>query len=308
MPDRAAPAAFPPTRPPAGGTEIPLDRLCDASREHHTNPYTALEWPDRLDRAQWFTSPELVSLWGTDTWEQLGERQQRELSFWEAAGFYSLNIHGEKTLMAGLVQRLYPPGGHTGPPLDPYLHHLVDEENKHGIYFGGFCTRYAGKVYPDRVRLAGDPGTGDPPGAEDLLFFARVLVFEEIVDRHNVQMAGDVRLAPLARRINLLHHEDETRHIAFGRRMVARLAADAHERLPSETLAAVRDRLAAFLHLTWRSFHDPAVYADAGLPDPVGLARSSYDHPAARHRRQELSRRPVRFLVGERLLDPELAL
>jgi hypothetical protein len=24
-----------------------------------------------------------------------------------------------------------------------YLHHFLDEENKHSVYFGGFCTRYA---------------------------------------------------------------------------------------------------------------------------------------------------------------------
>ena len=36
------------------------------------------------------------------------------------------------------------------PMLSPYLHHFLDEENKHMIYFGRFCTDYANKIYPDK--------------------------------------------------------------------------------------------------------------------------------------------------------------
>ena len=36
-----------------------------SSRRAYQNPYEAIVWPETLDREQWFTSPELVSLYGT---------------------------------------------------------------------------------------------------------------------------------------------------------------------------------------------------------------------------------------------------
>ena len=85
-------------------------KLSAASRRAYQNPYEAIEWPDHVDRSQWFTSPELVSLFGTPWWDELDEPTRRKLSFWEAVNFFSLNIHGEKILMEGLARRLYQPG------------------------------------------------------------------------------------------------------------------------------------------------------------------------------------------------------
>jgi hypothetical protein len=278
-----------------------LDRLCATSRQRYANPYEAIEWPAALDRGQWFTSPELVSLHGTRAWDAMDTAQRMRLSFWEAVGFYSLNVHGEKYLMQGLARRLYSPGSGA---VDPYLHHMLDEENKHGIYFGGFCARYAGKLYPDRTVTLGT----EPEGAEDFLFFARVLIFEELVDRFNVLMAGDERLAPVARRINLLHHLDETRHLAFGRGMVRRLFDEGTRAWTPATLAGIRAHLAGYLTVTWRSFYNPAVYLDAGLDDPWGLAARAWDDPATRRQRRAVSRRCLRFLTGSGILVEEPAL
>ncbi|HWB70605.1 MAG TPA: diiron oxygenase, partial [Egibacteraceae bacterium] len=122
-------------------------RLSAVSRRSYQNPYSAIAWPHRLDRRQWFTSPELISLYATPLWEAMTERQRMELSFWEAVNFYSLNIHGEKALMEGLARRLYSPAL---AELAEYLHHFLDEENKHSVWFGTFCRRYAGKIYADK--------------------------------------------------------------------------------------------------------------------------------------------------------------
>src|SRR2546425_4636400 len=194
-------------------------KLCDASVKEYINPYSYLEWPETMDLEQWFTSPELMSLYGTDVYDGLTEADKKRLSFYEAVNFFSLNIHGERSLVQGLAERLYRKGN---DEITHYLHHFLDEENKHMVYFGGFCTRYAGKIYPDKKMVF--PRDYEP-GEEDFIFFAKVLVFEEIVDVYNVAMSRDERLVPLARRINLLHHRDEARHLVFGRRIVADLFA-----------------------------------------------------------------------------------
>jgi hypothetical protein len=275
-----------------------VDKLCASSRRHYTNPYEGLEWPDELDRGRWFMSPELISIYGTEAWEALSEPQAKELSFWEAVNFFSLNIHGEKSLMEGLARRLYAAGG---KPVSPYLHHMLDEENKHSVYFGGFCTRYAGKVYPERkLALA-----GDPEGAEDFLFFAKVLIFEEIVDRYNVAMSADRRLHPIARFINENHHLEETRHLAFGRGMVKRLFDEGRDRWPAELLDTVRHYLAGYLQVTWKEYYNPAVYADAGLPEPWSLAAAAHASPAARSHRRTITGRCLRFLRQAEILVQE---
>ena len=283
---------------------VTVQRLCESSRTHYANPYEAIaQWPAALDPAQWFTSPELVSLFGTPVWDGLDEAQRRRLSFWEAVNFYSLNIHGEKPLVEGLAQRLYRRGGGA---VDPYLHHFLDEENKHMVYFGEFCTRYAGRIYPDR-KLAFPREYAD--GEEELLFFAKVLIFEEIVDVYNVQMSLDTRLHPVARRINSLHHLDEARHLVFGRRLVPELFARWAPSWSEDTLRGVRAYLASYLRATWKEYYSPDVYRDAAVPgDPYELAEQAFEHPACRRHRERVSQRCIDYLIEHGLLQEAPAL
>nr|MDQ3642150.1 diiron oxygenase [Actinomycetota bacterium] len=271
-------------------------RLSASSRKAYLNPYEAIVWPDELARDQWFTSPELVSLYGTPCWDELDEPAQKALSFWEAVNFYSLNIHGEKFLMEGLAHRLYQPGMEE---VAEYLHHFLDEENKHSVWFGTFCTRYGGKVYADR-KVAFPREYAD--GEEDLLFFAKVSIFEEIVDRYNVVMGRDERLVPVARQINANHHAEETRHLVFGRRIVAELWRQWADRWPPEVVEGIRAHLDGYVTATWREYYNPDVYRDAGLADPWAVARDAWDHPATRAHRDEVTRFCLRPLAAAGVL------
>jgi hypothetical protein len=280
-------------------------KLCEASRRKCVDPYTYVEWPDTLDPGQWFTSPELISIHGTPRWELLDDAARAKLSFFEAVNFCSINIHGEKTLIEGLAQRMYRTDDAVWEACSPYLHHFIDEENKHLVYFGGFCRRYADKIYPDRKL---DFPRKYAPGEEDFLFFARVLVFEEIVDVHNQRMANDDRLAPIARRINLIHHLEETRHLVFGREIVGGLFARHAPGWNSRTLESVRGYLAAYLVATWREYYNPEVYADAGLDDPYDLAEEAFQDEGRRAQRREISSNLVSYLLERGILAREPAL
>ncbi|MGI8809464.1 MAG: diiron oxygenase [Acidimicrobiales bacterium] len=273
-------------------------RLSASSRRTYQNPYEAIVWPDQLVREQWFTSPELVSLYGTPRWDELDEPAQKTLSFWEAVNFYSLNIHGERVLMEGLAHRLYQPGMEE---VAEYLHHFLDEENKHSVWFGTFCTRYAGKVYPDHKVAFPREYVG---GEEDLLFFAKVSIFEEIVDRYNVTMGRDERLVPVARQINANHHAEETRHLVFGRRIVAELWRQWADRWSPEVVEGIRAHLDGYVTATWREYYNPDVYRDAGFADAYAVARDAWDHPASRAHRDEVTRFALRPLVAAGIVGP----
>src|SRR6202008_2650917 len=123
--------------------------------------------------------------------------------------------------------------------------------NRHMAWFAGFCRRYAGKIYPEkRVALA----RPRDDGAADFVFFAEALLFEEIVDAYIHAIAIDARVSPIARTINRLHHEDERRHIVFGRRAVQTLFAAGQASWSAAQIVAIRAELAAFVAMTWRQY------------------------------------------------------
>jgi hypothetical protein len=286
-----------PTAQAASALADTVERLGRASRTSYQNPYQAIEWPDTIEPEQsWCTSPELSSLYGTPMWHRLGESQRRRLCFWEAVNFYSLNIHGERSLMEGLARRLY---RDDLSELAPYLHHFLDEENKHSVYFGGFCSRY-GRIYPDRkVAFPREPAAGE----DDFVFFANVLLFEEIVDHYNRVQGRDERLHPVARFINRNHHAEESRHLVFGRQLVATLWEAWRPLWSDEVVSRITEGLAAFVLLSWREYYNPAVYLDAGLDDPWDVADLAWNHPAQRAHRIEATASCRRFLRDHRMLD-----
>jgi hypothetical protein len=282
------------------------DTLCESSRRNARSAYDMVAWPAAVDAEQhWFMSPELCSLYGTELWSRLDEPSQKRLAFFEAVNFFSLNIHGESMLMQGLALRLYRT---RTSPVTQYLHHFLDEENKHSVLFGTFCQRYA-KVYPD-LKVVGALDPADSV-ASDFLFFAKVLIFEEIVDHYNLTMSKDVRLHEIAVAINANHHYEEARHLAFGRRMCAELWTD--EGWDEPARAAAREHLQQFFAVTWREYWNPRVYQDAKLTDALGgsdaapnpwqIRRLAWEAPVNLEARRERSHKCATFLKRNSILS-----
>jgi hypothetical protein len=276
-----------------------VEKLCNASVNDYANPYEVLHWEPVLDKHQWFTSPELMSVYNTETWENLTQDQRQLLSFFEAVNFYSLNINGEKPLVEGIAHRMY---RNDTMEISPYLHHFLDEENKHMTYFGGFCSRYAGKIYADKKILF--PKQFEP-GEEDFLFFAKVMIFEEFVDVLNLRMSLDGRLNPIARQINQLHHHDEARHLVFGRKFVAELWDKYSSKWSKPTREGIQKTLKEYLAATWKEYYNPQVYKDAGIANPFDVAEQAYNSAIQRAHRREVSARCIKYLLTHGMIDDE---
>lgn len=208
-------------------------------------------------------SETLLPIAGLAVYRELNDEQRWRLTLLEAANFFSLNIAGERELMSGLAQRLY-----KGRPafISNYLQHFLEEENAHTAVFARFCIDYGGGIFPDRqVRFPREFLRGE----EEFLFFARILIFEEVAHFYNRAMAVDPEVWPLAREINRYHAEDESRHIAFGRLQVE----DMWQRFAVQWSADERGRiggyLAHYMATVLRSYVNPDVYRAAGLPAGV---------------------------------------
>ena len=274
-------------------------RLCRISRTHFIDPFSKLQWPESLERTQWFMTPELISLHGTGHYDALDEKQRQQLSFFELVNFFSINIHGERMLIEGLAKRLY--RKHT-EIVSPYLHHFLDEENKHMFYFGRFCNQYAGKVYAER-KFAVDREYA--AGEEEFLFFARVMIFEELVDIYNRRMAKDQRLVPIAREINWLHHFEEARHLAFGRRLVEELFETHADTWNWQVRQRIADELLHYFDAIWKDFFNPDAYRDAGLTDVHALRRELLSDETVMAKSTGYRERCARTLCKIGLLDRE---
>jgi hypothetical protein len=193
-------------------------RLSRASCKKFYDVYNAFEWPEQLQEGAWCMPPELISIYGTPVWDAMDEAQRKRLSLYEICNLFSLVLQGERLLVQGLAHRLYQSGN--DKDITGYLHHFLDEENKHMVMFGEFCNRYIGKVYPEKkIALPREFAKGE----EEVVFFCLAMVVEELGDYYNVVIEKDERCDPLVREINKVHHIDEARHLAFGRVYAAEL-------------------------------------------------------------------------------------
>ncbi|MEU7070880.1 diiron oxygenase [Streptomyces narbonensis] len=268
-----------------------LDRLATKSIDDYYNPYRLFEWPDRLPEDMWWMSPELTTTYGTEWAEKLSPQQLHTLSKHESINFYSLNVHGIRELLIEVVARIHTAGFETP---SEFFHHFIGEENEHMWFFAEFCLRYGRKIY--KQPAGGAEVAGSSAKVQSLLVFTRILIFEELVDHFNSLMAEDERLHETIRGINRIHHQDESRHIAFGRELVGLLHQDLKETATEQELDEISAYLRRYLKHSFDSLYHPQVYRDAGLENPHELRRSLMESPARAEAELRTFRKTAKYL------------
>jgi hypothetical protein len=268
-----------------------LERLSEKSIEDYYNPYQQFVWPEKLDDNRLWMSPELLTPYGTPYFDELGEETLHRLSKWESVNFYSLNVHGIRELLIEVVHRIHMPGFEV--PSD-FFHHFIGEENEHMWFFAEFCRRYGNKIYPSTAMRA---DAAWEPEVENFLVFARILFFEELVDHYNMRMAQDETLCDTIRQVNRIHHQDESRHIAFGRELVSLLFTRMRDAISAERLREVENYLKRYVVFSINSLYNPHVYRDAGIADPLGLRNALVADERRRAYERKAIRKPLAFFL-----------
>lgn len=277
-----------------------LERITEMSVETYYNPYKMFQWPDDLPDDQYWMTPDLLTVADTRLAGELPERQLMALSKWESIHFYSLNVHGIRELLVEVVKRVQTPDYDEETE---FFHHFIGEENEHMWFFATFCRKYGRKIYPNKKL----PFTIDDlaPDIEAFLVFARILVFEEIVDYFNVRMGRDESLHPIIRQVNSIHHQDESRHIAFGREIVKKLFDHIAATQPPAQIRMVQDYLSRYLVASIQSLYSPAVYKDSGIADPYQLRSDLLADPRRRAVDDKILKRTRDFFQANRILAAE---
>lgn len=278
-------------------TSALAEQLIKASRRETWDVYTYFDWPETIPADAWAMSPELVSIYGTPAWDALSEEQQKRLALYEIGNFFSLTLQGERPLVAGMSDRLY--SQRFTAAETEYMHHFMDEENKHMVMFGMFCRRYIGKIYPEKkLTLPREFVKGE----EDVAYFCKVMVVEELGDYYNVVMMRDKRIHPIVQEINFVHHRDESRHLGFGRQLTTELWNKWSPTWTDEVRARFQAWLAAYLKSSWGDFYNPTMYKDAGLENGYELRTMALDHAVCRAQREKASKKLVNYFLRNGML------
>lgn len=277
---------------PSRSISATLQRISDMSTETYYNPYKMFEWPETLPERQWWMSRDLMTVSGTRFVEELSEEQLMALSKWESVYFYSLNVHGIRELLLEVVGRVQMPGYEEE---SEFFHHFIGEENEHMWFFAKFCWLYGNKIYPNR-KLPFSPSEESSMDIQSFLVFSRILIFEEIVDYFNTRMGRDEELHPIIRKINSIHHQDESRHIVFGREIVRKLHNHICEHEPEDRVRAAEDYVKRYTVASVQSLYNPAVYKDAGLPEPYKMRNELLADPARLERDRKVLKRTTDYL------------
>ncbi|MEU9337117.1 diiron oxygenase [Streptomyces sp. NPDC048290] len=277
--------------------DVLADLVTDAT-EHHYSPYTRFDWADTLAERQWWMSPELLSVAGTRYAEEWDEERLMRLSKWESINFFSLNIHGIRELLIEVTRRIHTPGFELP---SEFFHRFLGEENGHMWFFAQFCLRYGDRIYPDKSLPVA--GSEEDTEVDHFLVFARILIFEELVDHFNLRMGRDTTLHPLIREVNQVHHDDEWRHIVMGRKLVEHLYQPLRERADEALRARLDDYLRRYITASMQSLYNPAVYRDAGVADPYVLRKELLRDPARTRYHETFFKRITKFLVNQGIIS-----
>jgi len=276
-----------------------FERLTSLSVRDDYTPFGLFDWPDHLPDEEWWMSPELLSVHDTPLMEQVDEATLKRLSKWESINFYSLNVHGIRELLIEVVRRIHSLGFEEP---SEFFHRFIGEENDHMWFFAQFCRRYGGKIYPNRMIPLGSEANDSQ--LESFLVFARILIFEELVDHFNRRMGKDERLHPLIQNMNWVHHVDESRHIAGGREIVRQLHRDLRP-LKADRLRAMSDYLRRYMAAVLEALYNPRAYRDAGMPGPHQVRRDLLGAPGrVRHHRAFIAK-ITQFLLANDILMEE---
>lgn len=241
--------------------ELELGRITKLNQLSGESIIDSFDWPDSLSDDVYWMPEELLSTFGTDFHEKLSDEKKIELSKVELLRFFSENVHGEIYLLRQLLQK-YSEGYFNNT--SEFIHHFMKEEGEHIQVFSEFCRRY-GELYTDK-RI--DLGGADEPIVESLLFFCRVLIFENHVDFINQKIATAKNIPSIINDLNRYHCEDEARHVAFGMLMVKNHYQQLLDNHSAEVVEEVNLYIEQYILSTLELFYSSKTYEEVGFDNP----------------------------------------
>lgn len=196
------------------GREEYADRLLKGSVRRSYQPIVDLDWDAPLDPDKYFLPPKVVSLYGTDAWNNMTRAEQIELSRHEMVNLLSTGIWFENMLNQGLLRVMM----HEDFTSNETLYSLAEigDETRHMTMFAKAIERSGLRPYrmPWHQRVLANTL---PLVLKGPVLWVAALIGEEIFDALQREIMDDPELQPLIQRLMRIHVTEEARHIQFAR-------------------------------------------------------------------------------------------
>ncbi len=200
-----------------------VEHLTERSIAKHYYPLRDVDWDAHpITDDCWYMPPEAVTLYGTDAWERMDERQRMRLSLHEFVNACGLALWFENVLMRAFLDRLYDRA--PDHPRFRYMLIEVTEEVQHNLLFAEFIRRsgiaWRGSRWP--MRFFGRWLFPIEARLSETWLMTAVLVGEEIIEGINrATLAADAPMHPLATEVARIHRFEEARHMAYAKEFIA---------------------------------------------------------------------------------------
>ena len=239
-------------------------QLIAASERGTHDPFHEVDWDIALDDSAYYLPPEMLSLYGTSTWDAMSEVDRIAYSRHETAAMFGAGIWFENALMQIVLRHLVEID--VCDPMHRYLLTEVADECRHSMMFGEF------------IRRAGTPSYGPTrdfemvqgPSGRAMSYLA-ILAIEELLDFANRASMRDDRIHPMVRQISKLHVLEEARHVSFAKSYLSECwpSLDAAEQESVQMIAPAL--VAEIVELSL----DPEVFVHLGIVDGYEIAKTN---------------------------------
>lgn len=250
-------------------TSMRAEQLTAASVRQTRDPFHDVDWDLPIDDSAYHLPPELLSLFGTSTWDGMTEAQRITYSRHETAALLAAGIWFENALMQIVLRHLAEID--VTDPMHRYLLIEVADECRHSAMFGEYIRRAGTPSYgPDRPVLIDETSSGRA------LSYLLILAIEELLDHANRAAMRDERVHLVSRQIAKLHVLEEARHVSFAKSYLAEVwpTLDANDQ--ATVRLAAPELVAEIVSLSL----DPKVFEHLGIADGASIARANPHHRA----------------------------
>lgn len=244
-------------------------QLTAASQKTTHDPFEEIDWELPIDDSAYHLPPELLSLFGTVTWDTMSLADRITYSRHETAALFSAGIWFENALMQIVLRHLTTIS--ITDPMHRYLLIEVADECRHSAMFGEYIRRAGTPTYaPDRPVIVADSAEGRT------LSYVLILAIEELLDYANRAAMRDDRVHATSRAIARLHVAEEARHVSFAKSYLSEIwpTLDAAEQTVVRDVAPVLVAEITSLSL------NPEVFEHLGIADGAAIAKANPNHQA----------------------------
>jgi hypothetical protein len=233
--------------------------LYEKGKTRQWNSRERIDWSIDVDRDNPLEAPEYyVPIYGSDTWERMGERDRAQVVYHLASWQFSQFLHGEQGALicaSKIVQ--------TVPDIDSkfYAATQVMDEARHVETYSRFLHEKLDMAYPINPHLKSLLDNVVSDSRWDMTYLGMQVLIEGLA-LAAFGLIRDVAENQLARAITAYVMEDEARHVAFGRLalrdfypQLTQPERDEREEFCVEACYLMRDRFLA--HEVWENLGLP---------------------------------------------------